>query len=1018
MKFRLHTTLLLTLIMTLGFTGCSEESSATDTGEEPSASEGAESSNFSGESILSPEDKDFDDFGQPCSENEDCESGFCVEGSDGFICTQPCLEDCPEGFECKAVDNFYPDIVFLCIPSSNVQCQPCKEDFQCGGGQCASLNEGSFCLEPCAEDVDCNAGMTCATSEANEGTCIPTNGSCSCIEDGIERMCEVENEEGVCAGVQTCSLASGWSLCSAVPASIEVCDYQDNNCDGLVDEGFIINGGYTTAQHCGACNQDCSLVFPNAITTCNGELDTPQCVLVNCEAGYALLGESQCVPASVGLCDPCTTDENCVLDGSVCMEVGDSNYCGTPCQTTADCPGGFSCTTVEAGVPQCYPIGNSCTCTEDTPELVKSCSVTWPGTPVTICYGQQNCGGDGTWEECDLPEEICDNQDNNCDGAVDEGFRDEETGKYLSLNNCGQCGNKCTFNEYENGFAICDESLPVPACGFACVEDYFNVNGNPNDGCECYFSGSTDVPDPLGLDYNCDGIDGEIDNGIFVSKDGNDGADGSLEYPLLTIQAAISRASEEGKRDVYVATGVYQKSIYLYDNVHVYGGYRGDFLERVPTLYETAILGESPSFGTPGAVNGMSTGHQGTATLDGFSIFGGDATLTGESSYAIYLYDAGSGLTLTHNIIYGGNGGNGSSGQNGASGVNGTSGSGGISGANTGGNSCGASDEADGGSGGVQICGGGSTSGGKGGTRICPDAPSSVQTATQTPDGSEYGGAGANNSGGTGAGGNPGWDSLVGFSSCFICSSSNNEQSDGYAGLNGSVGVHGIAAQAANPLNGFATIQGTWSGALSSPGATGTAGGGGGGGGAGAGVDIAASCTSSYAVGGSGGGGGSGGCSGVGGASGGPGGASFGIYANWASSPPDTLPILTNNTIYRGNGGSGGNGGPGGVGGSGGTGGAGGFSGKGTDSFPVVYCGASGGYGGTGGEGGHGGGGAGGAGGLSYGFFVLGLSPTPNDFGSNTYESSGAAGAGGMGGSSFGNSGPIGIDGLAADRNF
>ena len=39
-------------------------------------------------------------------------AGF-VESPDGFVCTQLCTDQCPEGYSCKAIENFYPDVVFL-----------------------------------------------------------------------------------------------------------------------------------------------------------------------------------------------------------------------------------------------------------------------------------------------------------------------------------------------------------------------------------------------------------------------------------------------------------------------------------------------------------------------------------------------------------------------------------------------------------------------------------------------------------------------------------------------------------------------------------------------------------------------------------------------------------------------------------------------------------------------------------------------------------------------------------------
>ena len=1009
------------LMCCMSFTmGCSEESA---TGASTSGDvEGTETAaNNDGETFPSTmlEPKKASDFGEPCGSNDDCESGFCVEGPEGFICTQACLEICPDGFTCKAVDNYYPDVIFICIPNSSDHCLPCKDDQQCSGGTCALLGEGSYCLTTCDEDADCPLGNSCAVTGDLEGSCVPTNASCTCNEDGLEQSCSTENNIGLCSGIQTCDINTGWSLCSALEATAESCDYQDNDCDGVVDNGFVGNNGYDTPQHCGACNLNCDQVFPNAITSCNDELDTPLCVLVACEPGYSLIGDTQCVPSNVGLCEPCSTDENCVLDGSICMDVGGDSFCGTPCSTSSDCPGGFECKTIVEGIPQCYPVGNSCTCSENTPDLVKSCSVTWTGPPVTTCFGQQACGTDGEWEECALPAEICDNQDNNCDGTIDEGYRDETSGKYLSLENCGQCGNSCAFDSYENAEPFCDDTPAVPTCGMACDDGYFDVNKNPNDGCECPFLSNQDIPDADGLDANCDGIDGEVEKGIFVSKDGDDSNPGTLEQPVRTIQKALANAFLSDKRDVYVATGVYQEAIFLNDGINIYGGYRGDYQERDAILYETAILGPSPSSEAPGAINGIQIGLGGkSTTVAGFTIFGGNAVQEGSSSYAVYLIDCGDGVLLTNNTIYGGKGANGTQGGNGISGGLGNDGAPGVAGVNSQTLNCTASDQADGGAGGSLTCGSINTSGGNGGMRICPDAPDPVKTTPQTPATSEYGEDGLNSTGTDGIGGEPGWDSLIKNNNCGICSSSNTVQSSGFDGTKGSQGVDGLGGTAVSPLTGTIDESGLWEGPLSPNGANGAAGGGGGGGGAGGGVDPYNSCTTIYhAVGGSGGGGGSGGCPGAGGESGGPGGSSFAIFLVWTTSP-NSVPTLDGNVIIKGSGGAGGSGGQGGVGGSGGDGGPGGISGQGTGTFPVVYCGAAGGYGGNGGNGGHGGGGAGGAGGLSFGIFAIGANLDSNSLGTNYFSGDGSPGNGGLGGSSYGFKGADGPDGNSGDQNF
>ena len=55
------------------------------------------------------------DFGNPCAGNEECTTGYCIEGPSGFVCTKTCDEVCPEGWGCKGVQSGSADVVFVCI---------------------------------------------------------------------------------------------------------------------------------------------------------------------------------------------------------------------------------------------------------------------------------------------------------------------------------------------------------------------------------------------------------------------------------------------------------------------------------------------------------------------------------------------------------------------------------------------------------------------------------------------------------------------------------------------------------------------------------------------------------------------------------------------------------------------------------------------------------------------------------------------------------------------------------------
>ena len=64
--------------------------------------------------------------------------------------------------------------------------------------------------------------------------------------------------------------------CSINNNGVELCDGQDNDCDGQVDEDFVLN----TNENCGACNTPCNLPF--ATSSCA----TGTCALLACEDGW------------------------------------------------------------------------------------------------------------------------------------------------------------------------------------------------------------------------------------------------------------------------------------------------------------------------------------------------------------------------------------------------------------------------------------------------------------------------------------------------------------------------------------------------------------------------------------------------------------------------------------------------------------------------------------------------------------------------------------------------------------
>ncbi|TNF36808.1 MAG: hypothetical protein EP329_04695 [Deltaproteobacteria bacterium] len=59
------------------------------------------------------------DFGNPCHDNSECETEFCIEGPNGFVCSKTCVDSCPTGWGCKGITSGSADVVFVCVPDGD-----------------------------------------------------------------------------------------------------------------------------------------------------------------------------------------------------------------------------------------------------------------------------------------------------------------------------------------------------------------------------------------------------------------------------------------------------------------------------------------------------------------------------------------------------------------------------------------------------------------------------------------------------------------------------------------------------------------------------------------------------------------------------------------------------------------------------------------------------------------------------------------------------------------------------------
>lgn len=214
----------------------------------------------------------------------------CVAREGRAVCE---IAQCPQG-QRMAIDG-------ACVAELVVGCLPCTSDEECElrqqGARCISDALGSRrCAPACGAESDpdddagtplsCPQGFVCDVVNRRR-LCRPASGACECAEMtlGASFACEVHAAQSVrvCPGKRICS-SEGLSECE--PALSEACNYEDDDCDGVIDEGFTDAAErYVSDAHCGGCGSVCVSQGPHMLASCVATSESAVCEQ-RCEPGF------------------------------------------------------------------------------------------------------------------------------------------------------------------------------------------------------------------------------------------------------------------------------------------------------------------------------------------------------------------------------------------------------------------------------------------------------------------------------------------------------------------------------------------------------------------------------------------------------------------------------------------------------------------------------------------------------------------------------------------------------------
>ena len=307
----------------------------------------------------------------------------------------------------------------------------CGEEFVCASSGGVLFGAGT-CVRPC-DDEKAVARCRSLGGKCRNGYCVRAPGA----DDAFGSDTSVVKDTSGDSSEDGCTPPTDYKFCVAqglpcgeVSGTDRCGNERSLDCRDLIDFN-------TSEKHCGACGHSC--VFTHSSGSCqNGS-----CVIDSCGPGWAN-GDGS---ADNG-CE-------CKVESETCN--GEDDDCDGKADETCDCQ----------------------------PGNTQSCYTGSSGRPgVGICEsGTQTCDGNGNWGGCsgDVgPEpEACDDKDNDCDGATDEGcdcnYQNKSTGVCADASIDGD-GNCTPPSDYQSTESSCDGKDN-------------DCDGVVDGGCSCNYQG-------------------------------------------------------------------------------------------------------------------------------------------------------------------------------------------------------------------------------------------------------------------------------------------------------------------------------------------------------------------------------------------------------------------------------------------------------------------------------------------------------------------------------------------------